>query len=676
MKPLFRIFALFVATIVFFSLCIVIGKLDIKKQQSEQKVDVLREVSTVGKSIEGIVSSTFNVANGIINLVKYQGGIDSAQFYSICQLLINENKYLMSIAIAPNNVVNMVCPYNESRSVLGLDYSTNAEQWPSVETVMNTKRSFLSSPVNLVEGGMGFINRSPIFLKNQQTKQESYWGVVSCVAHVDYIIDDAGLRSNQNLNFAIFANNEVFFGDSSILSQNPIEIPLNVINAQWKLYAYPVNGWKNSNVFHSAYFWFGCVISILLLALFISAQRNRRKLINNNELLAHEISERKDIEVELIEARKNAESENNLKTIFLADMSHEIRSPMNSILGFTDLIMSRGLGMESAMEYVEIINSSARRLLTIINDAIDVSMIDSGKMKLYIEPISLNKTLANVFKLNQIYATRNVDELIVVNGLNSGSDIVNTDGNRLTQVLNNLVTNAIKFTKNGKVKLGYTLDNNTIKFFVEDTGVGIPKEMGNSLFERFIQVDGKISTTIGGSGLGLSICRTIVNKMQGDIWYESEVGVGSKFYFSIPYVVSSNAISSIKDNKIMELDLSGKTILITDDEINNRTLFTAIFKSSKANLLVAKTGQQAIDFVKSGQHIDVILMDIKMLGLDGYETTHQIRQINSTVPIIAQTAYIMGESRQKSYDAGCNYYITKPIDIQELFSLICRILKI
>lgn len=400
---------------------------------------------------------------------------------------------------------------------------------------------------------------------------------------------------------------------------------------------------------------------------------SNRKVRDNNILLATEIAVRKQIETELIEAKDAAEKANSFKSIFLADMSHEIRSPMNSILGFTELIMSGDCKDSNIMSHIEIINSSAKRLLTIINGAIDISMIESGKMQLYFEQASLNEIMNNVIKLNEIQLSNKNISIITDFGFSNGSDLINTDENRLIQVINNLITNAIKFSNKGSVTVGYIPQGEELKFFVTDTGAGIPAEVGNSIFERFIQVDGKISTKIGGSGLGLSICKAIVEKMGGKIWYESQLNVGTTFYFTIPYPIKSVSSHNLP-NKVAAVDLSTKTILVVDDDESNRFLIEAFLKATKVNVIMATNGQQAIDIVSSQKQVDLIMMDIKMPGLDGYETTQQIRRLNSNVPIIAQSAFTMTNNHQKALDAGCNYYITKPIDIQAVLALLHKLL--
>lgn len=650
------------------------GMLDIKNSKTEERIVIACELANMGKLLEKNLLLSHELISGISNFVRYQGYITYEQLQSIGEFAFDENNIIASVAIAPNNTVTMCYPQKGFESILNYHYPNNNKQWSAIERAIESKKSCITGPVSLDEGGIGFINYTPIYLLDKKSGVETYWGLISVVENAEKLYHLAGITNNKLLSIAISNEDSLFFGDSRVINNNPVDTKLNMKYSTWTLYAVPIDGWCDYSFHNSAFFWCGIIITFLVLVLILALDRNNRSIKQSNSSLAYKISELEKLEIELKKAKENAESESYQKTMFLADMAHEIRSPMNSIQGFTELIMNRGINA-STMGFIEIINSSSKRLLTIINDAIDISMIESGNMKLFAEQVSLNKVLNNVVKLNQINANKNSNEIITSYGLENGADYVMVDSNRLTQVINNLVTNALKFTKNGQVTVGYTIDDDKLKFFVIDTGVGIPHEQGNSIFSRYTQVDGKVSTTNGGSGIGLSICKAIVEIMNGEIWYESEVNVGSKFYFTIPYKTPDIPKTTLIENKIMKIDLTGKSILITDDEASNRALFTAMFKPTNANLIMAKSGQQTIDIINSGQHVDLILMDIKMLGMDGYETTRQIRKIGINVPIIAQTAYIMGENRQMALDAGCNYYITKPIDIQELFSLIDSILN-
>jgi CheY-like chemotaxis protein len=252
--------------------------------------------------------------------------------------------------------------------------------------------------------------------------------------------------------------------------------------------------------------------------------------------------------------------------------------------------------------------------------------------------------------------------------LPSNSDIICTDEHRLSQIINNLISNALKFTNDGYVEYGYAQENNSLKFYVRDSGIGIPKEYHEIIFDRFRQVDDKLSRNYGGTGLGLAICKSIVEMMGGRIWIESEPNIGSTFFFTIPYE-QKQQMAENKANLVRALDLKNKIILIAEDDYYNYLLLEKLLQSTSAKLLRANNGQEAIDIFNQRDGIDLVLMDIKMPVLNGYDAIKAIRQNNSKVPIIAQTAYAMTDEKQLAVEAGCNYYITKPINQFELFEI-------
>lgn len=223
------------------------------------------EVSTIASKLEGKLQSTFNLTSGIVNLVKHQGGIEKKQFDALSIMAMMEDNNLLSITLAPNNIVTMICPLERIKTVIGLNYMENEEQRPSILKAMELKQSLLVGPVRLVGGGTGFINRTPIFIEDMNNHQERYWGVISTVAHMESILEDAGITTSNNLMIAMKADEWIFVGDSSIVNNNPVSVNLNLKTAQWKLLAMPTSGWDNRTICQSKYFWICIVISSLLI---------------------------------------------------------------------------------------------------------------------------------------------------------------------------------------------------------------------------------------------------------------------------------------------------------------------------------------------------------------------------------------------------------------------------
>lgn len=665
-------------TLVLLSVSYLIGRLDIEKQNGVKRLAVLKELTTIGNRLEGVVRSTFNLTQGMVHLIRYQGDISKEQFEALCALAMNENPNIRNVAIAPSNVVKLVYPLTGNEKAVGLDYMKNDQQRESVLRAMQEKRPLLAGPVNLVQGGVGLINRSPIYSMCKD-RTEKYWGIASIVAHYDKILEEAGIAQNHDLRIAIQGDDgkgelgKVFYGDSTLLSENPVIVEVIIPSGKWRLIAIPSTGWINESAFHSQYFLLSIIITALIVLFLSTLIFKNHNIRQNNSLLAQEIQERRRIEIELKKSKEAAEEANRVKTAFLANMSHEIRTPMNAIQGFSEVILKGNLSEKSTFDFIEIINNSSKQLLNVINDIIDISMIEAGQLKIIYDTVKLNRLLENIYSLHSNNAKSKGLRFNVSYGLPNTVDSINTDEHRLTQIINNLISNAVKFTNEGFVEFGYRLKNTHLEFYVKDTGIGIPKEFHDLVFERFRQVDDKLSRGYGGTGLGLSICKSIIEMMGGEIWIESEPNKGSTFFFTLPY----EKMHTTDENEIVEsnhIDLKDKTILIAEDDYYNYLLLQKLLESTNANLLRANNGQEAIDIFAQNS-VDVVLMDIKMPVMNGYEAVKVIRENNTKIPIVAQTAYAMTEERQLAIEAGCDYYITKPIKSVELYEIFKEILS-
>jgi len=400
-----------------------------------------------------------------------------------------------------------------------------------------------------------------------------------------------------------------------------------------------------------------------------------QNLKNQNEeyqVLNVELSE---LNQELIIAKEKAIESDKLKTAFLANMSHEIRTPMNGIMGFTGLLSREGIDDNKRQNYIDIIQQNSTQLLSIINDLVDISKIEAGQIEIEQSNLKLDQLAQGVMGA---FYKRSIDKKINFELLNNNSGIeFVTDEIKLRQILVNLLDNAFKFTQEGSIVFGYQEKEKFIEFFVSDTGIGLDKHFHFSIFETFHQVELSSSRRYGGTGVGLSISKAYCEKMGGKIWVESELGKGSVFYFTLPNVKLNSGLNqdTFRDEDLNSYNWSNKTILIAEDESVNYRFFEEIFEDTYVNLIWAQNGLEAVDFFKENNQIDLVLMDIKMPIMNGYDATKAIKQIKPNIPIIAQTSYALIGDETKAREAGCDDYIHKPIDINNLMKKIMKHFK-
>jgi len=385
---------------------------------------------------------------------------------------------------------------------------------------------------------------------------------------------------------------------------------------------------------------------------------------------------RRHLEQELVSAKLLAEESDKLKTGFLANMSHEIRTPMNGILGLTQLLSAKDLEEDRKKEYISMIKSNGNILMELVNDIIDISKIESKQVDLFENEISLNDMMSDLSCLisgdKLVNETKKV-EFVFKPSFKDHEDIILGDQAKIRQILTNLISNAIKFTEKGKIEFGYRLDKNKdLLFYVQDTGIGIQNEKKEVIFERFIQVDQSLTRQYSGSGLGLAISKGFVDRMGGKIWVESEYQEGSCFYFSIPYkkIEKRKTISIDKQFKIDQFEWSNLTILIVEDNLISFTLLEISLRKTGCSIIHADNGKSAVDMVKENPEINLVLMDIQLPIMNGYEATREIKKLRPDLPVIALTANALDDDRMKCINAGCSDYITKPILLNKILPTI------
>lgn len=383
-----------------------------------------------------------------------------------------------------------------------------------------------------------------------------------------------------------------------------------------------------------------------------------------------DITDMKQVEKELIEAKAEADKSNRLKSAFLANMSHEIRTPLNAIVGFAKLILMED-DKDTQHEYAEIIDSNTDLLLQLINDILDLSKIEAGTLDFVNAEMDLN-ALCNT--MLEVHKLKMRDEVSLIYESNDKPLIINNDKNRLSQVFTNLISNSIKFTKHGEIRFGYKVKGNFVEVYVTDTGTGIEKDKLEAVFDRFV----KLNNFAKGSGLGLSITKTIIERIGGQIYAESVLGKGTTFRFTIPIdgeyaILDDNKKEKAKIASPAEINLHRKTILIVEDNDSNYLLMSK-YLGDKYSHLRASNGLEAISMFKE-HNPNIIFMDIKMPIMDGLEATKAIREISKEVPIIALTAFAYDEDKENALSAGCDNFLTKPIPQRVLIDIIAEYIE-
>ncbi len=390
------------------------------------------------------------------------------------------------------------------------------------------------------------------------------------------------------------------------------------------------------------------------------------------EMIAHEIAivmHRVSMIENLIQAKEKAEESDRLKTAFLANMSHEIRTPMNGIMGFLQLLNDVDLTSDDRQYYFEIINKSGERLLSTINDIIEISKIESGQLNVIYSNVNISETLNFHYKFF-VKQTEEKGIALCVKNDDEIANVILSDQHILDGVLTNLIKNAIKFTDSGEIEFGTFLRDESIIFYVKDTGTGISKNRQEAIFERFVQADMDYTRPHEGSGLGLSIVKAYAHLMKGEVWVESQEGRGSTFYFALPYIpVISNPEGQKDKSTSVDDEKSHKILIAEDDEISYK-LLERILSDEKFTIIHVWNGKDAVCVMRDNPEISMILMDLRMPLTDGLEAAKKIRQFNKNVKIIAVTINAFSIDKMIALNSGCDDYILKPVEKKTLMSTI------
>lgn len=409
----------------------------------------------------------------------------------------------------------------------------------------------------------------------------------------------------------------------------------------------------------------------------ISPIKNDKGIVTHFLAVKEDITEKKKYEEELIITRDQAQESNRLKSAFLATMSHELRTPLNAIIGFSDLI-DENMPITDIIQFSKIISNSGNHLLNIIEDIFTISLLQTNHSKVILEDFLISDFFMNLIQYAGIELKNKEKENLKISFKPQLNDVeirIKTDKTKLFQVVMNYIKNAIEYTENGEIEIGYITLENNIEFYVKDTGIGIPADKMNIIFERFRQIDDTHNRIHGGVGLGLAICSEIANLLNGEIRAESVEGKGSTFYFLLKNIIQNEILSAPVKPKTIYPDLNGKAILIVEDEEINFILLKEYLKNTNAEIIWAESGEKSIEICEKNPLINLVLMDIRLPGIDGLETAKRIKKIKPELKIIAQTAFAFSNDREKITNSYCDDYLPKPIVFNDLINAIINQLE-
>jgi len=523
------------------------------EEVARQRSEVREKLEAVRGDLARELFSAVRLTEGIAGLIKIDGQLPRERFEALARVLLQQNPLVRNIAVAPDNVVTMVYPHEGNESVVGLRYEESAEQWSSVKMSMAERRVVVAGPVKLVQGGVGVIGRTPVTVSEgaSQPGVRRYWGVVSTVIDFGKLLEAAqlsrverelriGLRGADGLG----ASGRAFFGPPEIFEGAPELLTVSLPSGTWQLAGLPKQGWSRFSRWQSPTFLVGNLLALALTVLLFKVLqigqqrevevRERRRAMSALERARDELEERvAERTHQLSVAKEAAESADRIKSAFLATMSHELRTPLNSIIGFSG-ILRQGLAGELNPEQnkqLGMVQKSAQHLLALINDVLDISKIEAGQLRLAEESFALEPLLMNALELVRPAAEQKGLRLRSV--IPPALPEVRGDRRRTEQVALNLLNNAIKFTDQGEVAVLVEPEEGRIRVAIRDTGIGIPEESLEEIFEPFRQIDTGLSRRHEGTGLGLSISRRLMELMHGWLRVRSVVGEGSVFEFSL-----------------------------------------------------------------------------------------------------------------------------------------------
>lgn len=653
-----------------------------QSQERREKLKATYTAESTVSRVESQLSKYLAESDLMKRIVEKEYDIDNEQFDKLAELMQEDEDVIEARELAEDGVVSRIYPMEGNEAAMGLDMFQNPARKKEARLARLSGEYTIAGPYELVQGGTGALLFDPAYITDQNG-EEKFWGFSILVMNWDHFIQEVELEKLEEAGYDYqIWKKDLYTGEKIVIDEsensnlnNSLEVACSVPNDTWYFEIVPENGWitVSQKVF-------GVIISIAL-AVMASVGYWQYKMRRYKDILHEE-----ELEKAAIEARMA----NEAKTRFLFNMSHDIRTPINAIIGFADLLEKHLDDKKRVLDYISKIKHSSSFLLSLINYVLEMARIESGKATLKTETGDL-KNLVNT--LNDVFEP-SIEEkkLQYTCNLKVENPYVHCDKTKLREILLNVISNSIKYTPEGGsvtvdiTEEGYDAEKKVsfYRFTIEDTGIGMSKKYLPHIFEEFSREHTSTESKVIGTGLGLPIVKSLVDLMGGTIEVSSEVAVGTKTIIILPFLVSEeeckNAVQEQQESTKLLALLMGKRILLAEDNELNAEIAITILEEEGLKVEWAEDGIKCLEMLKKvpEDYYDMILMDIQMPNMDGYRTTEEIRSLpdkRAQIPIVAMTANVFDEDKKKAYEAGMNGYIAKPIDTKAIFSTLGEILQ-
>ena len=674
-----RIYCLVVGIISFFivSVC---GQLLNRNTVNEEKMRAAFTAETTVNRIKSQLNRYLDVSEFFQNIIGSGHQMDSKEFQALSQMISDDSQIIKVIEQAPDGVVKDIYPLKGNEAAFGIDMLNNPARKYEANLAMKSGQYTIAGPYELNQGGLGSLLFEPIYITDK-SGEKSFWGFSILVLDWNRFLEELELDKLTDASYCYqMWKKDGNSGKKTIIAQGgdaihkgAVQISCKVPNDTWYFEIIPHTGWVTVKQ-QALVFLVAISIAVLATAIcYLMLHRKQREKLYTEEI-------RKSAE----KARKA----NEAKTRFLFNMSHDIRTPMNAIVGFSGLLEKSIHDEKKSLDYIKKIRVSSDILLTIINQVLEMARIESGKITLNPESVNIREM---VEAMNTVFESSLTKKSLEYQcSLNVVHDQILCDKTKMEEIILNVVSNSIKYTNpHGKITVSIDeLDsedekNANYKVVVEDNGIGMSQDYLPHIFEEFSREHTSTETRVAGTGLGLPIVKSLVDRMGGTIEVESEEGKGTRFIMKFYFPVSlENQVREKEKQNIPDITekLEGKRILLAEDNELNAEIAETVLEETGIKVKHVEDGIQCIEELKKmpEKYYDVILMDVQMPNMDGYTATQRIRDLDDSraeIPIIAMTDNAYDEDRRKAQEAGMDGFLAKPLDVDEMMRLLAQIIK-